>query len=259
VIHNLAVVHDSAKVADSAIVGPFCVVGENVVIGEGTELKSHVTIGDNAIIGKNNRIFQYASVGDEPIDYTFKKGDFSQVVIGDNNVIRECATIHGGTAKEVGITSIGNNNLIMCYVHIGHDCKVGNNVNLVNGVGLAGHVTIEDFVIISANVGVHQFCRVGKYAFIAHAALIGKDVPPYIMVTAVTGGATPCGINSEGLKWHGFTADEIKLIKDVYKVMYRQGLMVKEAYEVIKDMAKENEVLKPFVDVMSNSKRGMLR
>ncbi|QIV96463.1 acyl-[acyl-carrier-protein]--UDP-N-acetylglucosamine O-acyltransferase [Allofrancisella inopinata] len=258
-IHSLAVVHESAKIADSAIIGPFCVVGENVVIGEGTELKSHVTIGDNAVIGKNNRIFQYASIGDDPIDYTYKKGDFSQVVIGDNNIIRECATIHGGTLKESGITSIGNNNLIMCYVHIGHDCKIGNNINLVNGVGLAGHVHIEDYAILSSNTGVHQFCTVGKHAFIAHAALIGKDVPPYLMVTAVTAGASPCGINSEGLKRRGFTAEQIKKIKDVYKILYRRGLMINEAFEIIKNMATEEPVLEPFVELMSTSRRGILR
>lgn len=258
-IHSLAVVHESAKIADSAIIGPFCVIGENVVIDEGTELKSHVTIGDNAIIGKNNRIFQYASIGDDPIDYTYKKGEFSQVVIGDNNVIRECVTIHGGTSKETGVTTVGNNNLIMCYVHIGHDCKVGNYTSLVNGVGLAGHVHIDDFVILSSNVGIHQFCRVGKHAFIAHAALVGKDVPPYLMVTAVTAGATPCGINSEGLKRRGFTAEDIKKIKEVYKVLYRRGLMIKEALESIKDMAKDCEVLEPFIDVIGTSRRGILR
>jgi UDP-N-acetylglucosamine acyltransferase len=259
VIHNLAIVHESAKIADNAIIGPFCVVGKNVEIGEGTELKSHVTIGDNAIIGKNNRIFQYASIGDDPIDYTYKRGDFSQVIIGDNNIIRECATIHGGTSKEVGITRVGNSNLIMCYVHIGHDCKVGNNINLVNGVGLAGHVHIEDYAILSSNVGVHQFCTVGSHAFVAHAALVSKDIPPYLMVTAVVGGATPCGINSEGLKRRGFTPDQIKNIKEVYKVLYRRGLMVKESFEVIKEMAKEDAVLKPFADLMSTSRRGILR
>ncbi|AIT09957.1 UDP-N-acetylglucosamine acyltransferase [Candidatus Francisella endociliophora] len=258
-IHSLAVVHESAKIADSAIIGPFCVIGENVIIGEGTELKSHVTIGDNAILGKNNRIFQYASIGDDPIDYTYKKGDFSQVVVGDNNIIRECATIHGGTSKETGVTTIGSNNIIMCYVHIGHDCKVGNNINLVNGVGLAGHVHIDDFAILSSNVGVHQFCRVGKHAFLAHAALVGKDVPPYLMVTAVTGGCTPCGINSEGLKRRGFSPEDIKKIKEVYKVLYRRGLMTKEALEVIKDMANDHNVLEPFVDVMETSRRGILR
>ncbi len=258
-IHNLAVVHESAKIADNAIIGPFCVVGENVEIGEGTELKSHVTIGSNAVIGKNNRIFQYASIGDDPIDYTFKQDDFSKVIIGDNNIIRECATIHGGTSKEIGVTSIGNNNLIMCYVHIGHDCKVANNVCLVNGVGLAGHVHVEDFAYMSANVGVHQFCAVGEHAFIAHAALVSKDVPPYLMVTAVVGGATPCGINAEGLKRRGFTAEQIKKIKEVYKVLYRRGLMAKESFEVIKEMAKEDEVLKPFVELMSTARRGILR
>lgn len=258
-IHSLAVVHESAKIADSAIIGPFCVIGENVVIGEGSELKSHVTIGDNAVIGKNNRIFQYASIGDDPIDYTYKKGDFSQVIIGDNNIIRECATIHGGTSKETGITSVGNNNIIMCYVHIGHDCKVGNNINLVNGVGLAGHVHIDDFAILSSNVGIHQFSRIGRHAFIAHAALVGKDVPPYLMVTAVTGGCSPCGINTEGLKRRGFSAEDIKKIKEVYKVLYRRGLMTKEAFEIIKDMAKESKVLEPFVEVMGTARRGILR
>ncbi|ABK90345.1 acyl-ACP--UDP-N-acetylglucosamine O-acyltransferase [Francisella tularensis subsp. novicida] len=258
-IHSLAVVHESAKIADSAIIGPFCVIGKNVVIGENTELKSHVTIGDNAVIGKNNRIFQYASIGDDPIDYTYKKGDFSQVVIGDNNIIRECATIHGGTAKEIGVTSVGNNNIIMCYVHIGHDCKIGSYINLVNGVGLAGHVHIDDYAILSSNVGVHQFCRVGKHAFIAHAALVGKDVPPYLMVTAVNAGSTPCGINTEGLKRRGFTPEEMKKIKEVYKVLYRKGLMMKEAFEIIKEMAKEDKVLEPFVDVIGTSRRGILR
>lgn len=258
-IHNLAVVHESAKIADSASIGPFCVIGANVEIGDGTELKSHVTIGDNAIIGKNNRIFQYASIGDDPIDYTYKQGEFSQVVIGDNNVIRECATIHGGTSKEIGITSVGSNNLIMCYVHIGHDCKVGNNISLVNGVGLAGHVHIKDYAILSSNVGVHQFCTVAEHAFIAHAALVSKDVPPYLMVTAVVGGATPCGINSEGLKRRGFTPEQLKAVKEAYKVLYRRGLMVKESYEVIKEMAKNEEVIKPFEELMSNARRGILR
>ncbi len=258
-IHNLAVVHESAKIADNTIIGPFCVVGKNVEIGAGTELKSHVMIGNNAIIGKNNRIFQYASIGDDPIDYTFKKGDFSQVIIGNNNIIRECATIHGGTAKEIGITSIGNNNLIMCYVHIGHDCKLANNICLVNGVGLAGHVHIENFAYLSANVGVHQFCIVAEQSFIAHAALVAKDVPPYLMVTSTVGGATPCGINTEGLKRRGFTPKQIKKIKEVYKVLYRRGLMVKESFVVIKEMAKEDAVLKPFVDLISTSRRGILR
>ena len=258
-IHSLAVVHESAKIADNAIIGPFCVIGKNVEIGEGTELKSHVTIGDNAIIGKNNRIFQYVSIGDDPIDYTFKKGEFSQVVIGDNNIIRECTTIHGGTTKETGVTFIGNNNLIMCYVHIGHDCKVANNICLVNGVGLAGHVHIENYAYLSSNVGVHQFCIVAEHAFIAHAALVAKDVPPYLMVTATVGGATPCGINVEGLKRRGFTVEQIKKIKEVYKVLYRRGLMLKESSEVIKEMAKEDAILKPFADLMSTSKRGILR
>ncbi|MFC4893163.1 acyl-ACP--UDP-N-acetylglucosamine O-acyltransferase [Pseudofrancisella aestuarii] len=257
-IHSSAVVHESAKIAESAKIGPFCVVGENAVIGEGTELLSHVTIGSDAILGKNNKIFQFASIGYDPIDYTYK-GEFSQVIIGDNNIIRECATIHGGTSKEEQITRIGNNNLIMCYVHIGHDCKIGNYVSLVNNVGLAGHVRVDDFVIISANVGVHQFCRIGAHSFIAHAALIGKDVPPYIMVTGRGAHASPCGINSEGLKRRGFDTDQMRKIKEVYRLLYRQGLTLKEAYPLIKDMAEEHAYIKPFVDVIESTDRGILK
>lgn len=258
-IHKLAVVHKSAKVADSATVGPFCLIGENVIIGDSTELKGYVTIGNNTIIGKNNSIFQYASIGYEPIDHTYRKEHFSQVIIGNNNIIRECATIHSGTQKEIGVTSIGNNNLIMCYVHIGHDCKIANNVCLVNGVGLAGHVHVDEFVYMSANVGVHQFTRVGQGCFIASLSSITKDVPPYLMVMPTIAGATPCGINVEGLKRRNFTAEQIKKIKNVYRVIYRQGLIIKESLEIIKDMSKNEVILQPFIDVISSSKRGILR
>ena len=150
----------------------------------------------------------------------------------------------------------------MCYVHIGHDSKVGNNIALVNNVNLAGHVQVDDFAIISANVGIHQFSRVGAHAFIAHAALVGKDVPPYVMVTGLTGtsaGSSPCGINSEGLKRRGFTAEQIKKIKEAYKVLYRQGLIIKESLPILEEMAKEHPCLEIFHELLKNSKRGILR
>jgi len=263
VIHETAIVHHSAKIADSATIGPFCVLGENVIIGDNTELISHVTIGKNAILGKKNRIFQFASIGSEPIDYSYKSDQFSQVIIGDNNVIRECATIHGGTSKETGITTIGNNNLIMCYVHVGHDCQIGNNIMFVNNVGLAGHVRVHDYAIISTSVGVHQFVRIGSFSFIAHGAMVGRDVPPFVMITGNTGttsGASPKGINSEGLKRANFTPEQIKAVKSCYRVLYRQGLILKDAITKIKEMAKEEEVLEIMVDFLRCSeKRGITR
>lgn len=256
-IHSTAVIHPSAELADDVRVGPYCIVGEKAQIGSGTELLSHVVIGKNAIIGKNNRIFQFASVGEEPIDRTFH-GEFSQLILGDNNIIRECATLHAGTAKETGITRVGSNNLIMNYAHIGHDCVIGNNVTLVNNAGLAGHVRVDDYATIGVSSGVHQFCRVGAYAFISHMALVTQDVPPYLMVTGHPT-TSPCGVNTEGLKRRGFTPEQIKVIKDAYKVLYRQGLRLVEAAEKLKEMAVSEPAVGLFVEIIENTKRGIIR
>ncbi len=256
-IDSRAVIHESAQIADNVTIGPYAIIGENAQIGEGCNISGHVVIGKNAILGKNNRIFQFASVGEEPIDRTFHN-EFSQLILGDNNIIRECATIHGGTAKEDGITRVGSNNLIMNYVHIGHDCHVGNNVTLVNSAGLAGHVHVDDYATIGVSCGVHQFCRVGAYAFISHMALITQDVPPYLMV-ASSPTTSPCGINVEGLKRSGFSAETIRGLRDAYKVIYRQGLRLVEAVEKLKTMQKQIPEVDLFIELLESSTRGILR
>ncbi|WP_119343137.1 acyl-ACP--UDP-N-acetylglucosamine O-acyltransferase [Facilibium subflavum] len=252
-----AIIHESAKIADDVIIGPYTIVGENAQIGAGCHLSSHVVIGKNAIIGKNNRIFQFASVGEEPIDRTFH-GEFSQLILGDNNIIRECATIHGGTAKEDGITRVGNNNLIMNYVHIGHDCHIGNHVTLVNSAGLAGHVHVDDHATIGVSCGVHQFCHIGSYAFISHMALITQDVPPYLMV-ASSPKTSPCGINVEGLKRAGFSSSTIRSLREAYKIIYRQGLRLVEAIEKLKELEKTVPEVSGFVTLIEQSQRGIIR
>lgn len=254
-----AVIYDGAQIAEGVEIGPFSVIGSEVVIGEGCKISSHVVINGKTTLGKNNRIYQFASVGEEPIDRTFH-GEFSQTIIGDDNIIREGVTIHGGTAKDRGITEIGSRNLIMNYVHIGHDCILGNNITLVNYCGLAGHVIINDFATIGISCGVHQFVRVGSYVFVAHGTMVLKDVPPYLMVT---GGikATPCGVNIEGLKRTGFTKEQLSNVQAAYKILYRQGLRLVEAIEKIKELRDEKDakVLDLFIEVLSNSHRGVIR
>ena len=251
-----AVIHKSAEIADDVTIGPYAIIGENVKIDQGCQLSPHAVIGKNAILGKNNRIFQFASVGEEPIDHTFHN-EFSQLILGDNNIIRECATIHGGTAKEEGITYIGNNNLIMNYVHIGHDCKVGNHVTLINHSALAGHVHIDDFATVGVSCGVHQFCRIGAYAFIQHMALITQDVPPYLMVSSSP--TSPCGLNVEGLKRAGFSTDTIRGLREAYKLIYRQGLRLVDAIEKLKQMQETLPDVGLFIDILTNTKRGIIR
>ncbi|MFZ9034986.1 MAG: acyl-ACP--UDP-N-acetylglucosamine O-acyltransferase [Francisellaceae bacterium] len=255
-IHKTAIIHPTAEIAEGVSIGPYSIVGEGVSIGEGSVLLPHVVIGKGAQIGRNNRIFQFASVGEEPIDRTFH-GEFSQLILGDNNIIREGATIHAGTAKEEGITRVGSRNLIMNYVHIGHDCQIGNNVTLVNNAALAGHVRVDDFATIGVGCGVHQFCHIGSYAFISHAALVTQDVPPYLMVAAQP--TTPKGVNAEGLKRAGFSPEAIKGIKDAYKIIYRQGLRMVEAIEKLKQLQKNVPEVERFVIALESSKRGIIR
>ena len=254
-----AVIYDGAQIAEGVEIGPFSVIGSEVVIGEGCKISSHVVINGKTTLGKNNRIYQFASVGEEPIDRTFH-GEPSQTIIGDDNIIREGATIHGGTAKDRCITEIGSRNLIMNYVHIGHDCILGNNVTLVNYCGLAGHAKIDDFATIGVSCGIHQFARIGSYVFIAHGTMVAQDVPPYLMVT---GGvkATPCGVNVEGLKRAGFSKEQITNVRTAYKLLYRQGLRLVEAIEKIKALRDEKDAkeLDPFIDVLSNTHRGVIR
>lgn len=258
-IDHRAAIYEGAQIGKNVDIGPFAVIGPDVSIGDGCVISPHAVINGKTSIGKNNRIFQFTSIGEEPIDRSFQ-GEESATVIGDNNLIRECATIHRGTSKQDNITQIGSNNIIMNYVHIAHDCTVYDHVTFVNYCGLAGHVQVDSHATIGVNCGIHQFCRIGAYSFLAHGTLLTTDVPPYLMVT---GGfnPTPRGLNQVGLRRAGFSKDQMSNIKQAYKILYRQGRKLSEALEALKSMYAENNAheLKPFINVIENTQRGVLR
>ncbi|MCF6766021.1 acyl-ACP--UDP-N-acetylglucosamine O-acyltransferase [Thiotrichales bacterium 19S3-7] len=254
-----AVIYEGAKIASDVEIGPFSVIGPNVTIGSGSKIGPHVVIQNTTTIGKNNQIFQFASVGANPIDHTYK-GEETRLEIGDGNIIRECATIHGGTSKENNVTIIGNQNLIMNYVHIGHDCEIGNRVTLVGFSGIAGHVRIRDFATVGVYCGIHQFVEIGEYSFIAQGSLIGHNVLPYLMIIpGKDKPSTPFGLNTEGLKRNGFSKETIAKLKHAYKVVYRQGLRLEEAAVALKELEADCPEIKIMRQMLENTERGIVR
>jgi len=257
VIDERAVIHPTARLAKDVQVGPWTYIGEDVEIAEGTWIGPHVVINGPSKIGKNNKIYQFASVGEAPQDRKYSD-EKTILEIGDNNVIREYCTINRGTVQGGGVTKIGNNNLFMAYVHIAHDCIVHNNVIFANNASLAGHVTVYDHAILSGFVGVHQFCHVGEYSFLAKGALVTKDVPPYVLV-AGTEKPTAYGLNVEGLRRHGFTQDAIAALRKTYKIVYRKGLLIKDALSELEAMIPEHPEVKLLRDFLEKSERGIVR
>lgn len=255
-IHPTAIIHPNAKLADDVAVGAYSVIGEHVEIGAGTTVASHVVIEGNTRIGKNNRIFQFSSLGGIPQDKKYA-GEPMRLEIGDNNMIRECCTFNIGTVQDTGVTRIGNNNWVMAYVHVAHDCQVGNGIVLANSVQLAGHVHVDDYAILGAFVGAHQFCKVGAHVMVGAGSLLFQDLPPYVTV----GGnpAAPHGINSEGLKRRGFSSATIMAIKRAYKTLYRSGLPLEQAKEEIDAQTAEHPELKLFTEFLARSTRGIIR
>lgn len=255
-IHTTALVHPGAKLAEDVKVGAYTVIGEHVEIGAGTTVGPHVVIEGHTRIGKNNRIFQFASLGSIPQDKKYA-GEPTGLEIGDNNLIRECCTMNTGTAQDSGVTRIGSNNWLLSYVHIAHDCQIGNNIVMSNSVQLAGHVHVGDHVTLGAFVGAHQFCKVGAHAMVGAGSLLFQDLPPYLMV----GGnpAAPHGINSEGLKRRGFSSGTIMAIKRAYKTLYRSGLPLEQATQEIAAQAAEIPELALFTEFIERSTRGILR
>ncbi len=251
-----SIIDPSAVIADDVEIGPWTIVGPNVHIGAGTVIASHVVIKGPTTIGVNNKIFQFSTIGDDTPDLKYQ-GEDTRLVIGDNNVIREGVTIHRGTVQDRGETSIGNDNLLMAYVHVGHDSIIGNHCILVNNVALAGHVTMGDWSILSGYTLVHQFCYIGAHSFSGMGTAIGKDVPAYVTVTGSP--ATVKGINVEGLKRRGFSSDAITAIRRAYKLIYRQGLTVEEALEKLQVMREVNEEIDLLIDSLTLSERGIVR
>ena len=255
-IDRLAVIDSKANIDESVTIGPFSVIGPNVTIGANSWIGPHVVINGPTTIGKDNQIFQFASIGEIPQDKKFHS-DESRLEIGDGNTIREFVTINRGTEHGGGVTKIGNNNWLMAYIHIAHDCIVGNDVVFSNNATLAGHVTVGDGVILGGFTLVHQFCAIGNNVFTAMGSSISKDVPPYMMVSGAP--AHPHGVNSEGLKRLGLSSDVIKNIKTVYKHLYREGLSFDDAKKEIEKIAESCDEVKIMRDFLQGSKRSILR
>jgi UDP-N-acetylglucosamine acyltransferase len=255
-IHPTAIIDPKAELDSSVQVGPYSVIGPNVKIGANTQIGPHVVIEGHTTLGEGNRIFQFASLGAIPQDKKYRD-EPTQLNIGNHNTIREFCTFNLGTVTGIGETRIGDDNWIMAYVHLAHDCVVGNHTIFANNASLAGHVTIGDWVILGGFSLVHQFCILGDHSMTAFAAGVHKDVPPYVMAAGYR--AEPAGLNSVGLRRRGFDNAQINNIKNVYKTLYRQGLGYDEAKAKILTMSEEAEELRLFADFFQASTRGVIR
>jgi UDP-N-acetylglucosamine acyltransferase len=255
-IHPTAIVHPAAKIGSGVEIGPYSIIGEHVEIGDGTWIGPHVVLEGHTRIGRENRIFQFSSLGGEPQDKKYS-GEPTRLEIGDRNTIREYCTFSTGTAQDSGVTRIGDDNWIMAYVHIAHDCQVGSNTVFANGASLAGHAQIGDWAILGGFSGVHQFVRAGAHSFIGAFALLLQDVPPYVTVGGSP--AAPHGINSEGLRRRGFSTEAIAAIKRAYRILYRSDLPLVEACEKIGALAADYAEVQPFADFIGVSGRGLVR
>lgn len=251
-----AEVHPSAKLADDVQTGPWSLIGPDVSIGAGTVIASHVVIKGPTTIGKNNRIYQFSTLGEETPDLKYD-GEPTTFTMGDHNIIREGVTIHRGTVQDRGDTEVGNHNLIMAYAHIGHDSVIGDHCIMVNNSALAGHVYIDDWAILGGYTLVHQFCHIGAHAFTGMGSAIGKDVPAYTMVSGSPAAAK--SVNAEGLRRRGFSKEEVSLVQQAYRIVYRRGHTIAEAQEALAQLEDPKRVLAPFVDSLAKSKRGIVR
>jgi UDP-N-acetylglucosamine acyltransferase len=255
-IHPTAIVHPGARLAEGVQIGPYSIIGEHVEIGEGTTVGPHVVIEGHTRIGRNNRIYQFCSIGSDPQDKKYAN-EPTRLEIGDGNTIREFCSFSTGTLQDGGLTRVGNDNWIMAYVHVAHDCDVGNNTIFANNATLAGHVTVGDWAILGGFTGVHQFVRVGAHSFCGVGTVLLQDLPPFVTVSGNP--SAPHGINSEGLKRRGFTSEGIMAIKRAYKTLYRNGLTLDEARKQIAEAALEQPELQQFSDFIAESGRGIVR
>lgn len=253
-IHPSAIVDSRAELAADVEIGAYTIIGAQVQIGEGTQIGPHTVIRDRTRIGKQNRIFQFVSLGDIPQDKKYA-GEPTRLEIGDRNVIREFCTFNAGTAQDAGVTRLGHDNWIMAYVHLAHDCQVGNETVFANNAQIAGHVHVGNHVILGAFTVVHQFCHIGAYSLTAMGTIVLQDIPPY--VTASDNSAKPYGINLEGLRRHGFDPDAIGRVKRAYKTLYRSGLTLEQAKRELAN--QEGDEPRRFLDFLAQSQRGIIR
>lgn len=251
-----AIVDPNAKLAANVIVGPWTMIGPDVEIGEGTVIASHVVIKGPTKIGKHNKIFQFSTIGEECQDKKYK-GEPTQLEIGDYNVIREGCTLHRGTIQDKSLTKVGNHNLLMAYVHIAHDCVLGDHIIMANNASLAGHVHVDDWAIMGGFSAAHQFTRIGAHSMTGGGSILLKDVPAFVVVNGNP--ASSHGINLEGLKRRDFSKATLQALVSAYKIVYRQGLVVEEALQQIKPMVSEIPELQLFIDSIESSTRGIVR
>jgi len=255
-IHPTAIVHPGARIGDGVEIGAYSLVGEHVEIGAGTRIGPHVVIEGHTRIGQDNHIFQFSSLGAIPQDMKYAD-EPTRLEIGDRNTIREFTTLNCGTAQDAGVTRLGNDNWIMAYVHLAHDCQVGSHTIFANNAQLAGHVSVGDWVILGGFTVVHQYVRIGAHSLTAMGSILLQDLPPY--VTAAGNSAAPHGINSEGLKRRGFSSPAIMAIKRAYKALYKSGLKLEEAAVEIAAAASATPELRPLLEFLAESGRGIIR
>ena len=255
-IHSTAIINPKAEIDSNVEIGPYSIIGENVFIGSGTVIGPHVVIDPYVTIGADCNIFQYAAIGAAPQSLKFE-GEETYVKIGRGTIVREFVTIHRGTEFGGGITEVGEENFLMAYTHIAHDCKTGRKVVLSNNATLAGHITIGDNATIGGLVAIHQFVRIGDYAFVGGKSAVVKDIPPYVIASGDR--AKLHGLNSVGLKRHGFSKNTLSSLKKTYRIIFRIGLTMNEAIERVRaEVEQISEVLR-FIDFIKSSQRGLTR
>jgi len=255
-IHATAIIDPAAELDSSVSVGPYSIIGPHVKIAAGTTVGPHVVIEGHTTIGRDNRIFQFSSLGAIPQDKKYA-GEPCELIIGNRNTIREFCTFNIGSPGDAGVTRVGDDNWLMAYVHLAHDCQVGDHTIFANNAQLAGHVHIDDWAILGGYTGVHQFCRVGAHTMLAVASVVVQDVPPYVMAAGNT--ASPYGINAEGLKRRGFSPDALLTLKRAYRTLYKSGLMLEEARAKLQEEVKAHPEIQPILDFLAVSKRGIIR
>ena len=255
-IHETAIVSEHADISEGVSIGPYSIIGPDVSIGSETIIESHVVITGRTKIGKQNHFYPFSTIGESPQDMKYG-GENTKLEIGDRNTIRESCTINKGTVQDTGVTRLGNDNWIMAYVHIAHDCQIGNNTIFANNTTLGGHVEVGDYVIFGGFSGAHQFCKIGSHSFLGIYAGVAKDLPPYVIVTGQP--AVPRGINIEGLKRRGFTTEQIRNIKNAYKLLYNSDLRLEEAQEKISGLDEVSNELQIMLDFLDASTRGIIR
>jgi UDP-N-acetylglucosamine acyltransferase len=255
-IDESARIDSSAELDEGVSIGPYTVIGPGVRVGKGTRIGPHCVIRGSTVIGRDNRIFQFASIGEDPQDKKYA-GEETWLEIGDRNVIREFTTINRGTAQDAGATRIGDDNLLMAYIHVAHDCQIGNHVIMANAASLGGHVKVDDWAILGGFTIAHQFCRIGAHSFCAMGSVVSMDIPPYITISGHP--AKAHGINSEGLRRRSFSSEAISQIKRGYRIIYKQGLKRDEVLAALAELAETCPEIVPYIDFLQQSERGIVR